>query len=456
MISEMHDYIKVLEAMGMDLPGQQGAGEAVVASGITVNDGPVAFSYVPMVVTEEDKRIFQGVIDGISPILEKMTRHYVESADYRKIFGFSKEMEELICLPCDYSCVIPFGRYDLFYDFESGAYSFCEINTDGSGGMSWNDKVTEAVLGQFGNQEYLKEEGIRMYNATDLFAGGIVECFQSSSMGKQLYADGVKPLIAIVDFKEEGVTTDFDGILEALDRLGVQARFTDIRNLVVETAEDTGGKGAGAVLKDVTDGAVIHGIYRRAVTSVVLERYEECTQLIEAVRQSKVVLMGHFRTSLAHSKTVFATMHHPETMAILTEEEQTYVRKHVPATYILRDGLLSEEELEEVARNKDAWVLKPEEGFGSYGVCCGLDVTEAEWKQFLDEALNKPYILQAFCKRYTIPVVRGGSEQVEDYPLMLGIFQTNGKVAGCYNRAGKAGVIDYSHGCVCVGTAEKL
>lgn len=439
MINEMYRYIETLKDMNMDLPGQERALKQVSDSGITVNDGPVACSYVPMIITPKDMATFQQVLDDLSPILEKMTSHYVENPEYRKIFGFSKEMEELICLPCDYPCVIPFGRYDLFYNFEDGQYGFCEINTDGSGGMSWNDKVTEAILGRFGNQDYLKEEGIEIYNATEAFANGIMETYQSSP---QAVSD---PLIAIVDFKEEGVMTDFDGIIHTLTSQGVRARFTDIRNLELQ----------GNVLLDKTDGQIIHGIYRRAVTSVVLERYEECQTLIEAVRKEAVVLMGHFRTSLAHSKTVFAAMYHPATKEILTEAEYTYIKNHIPATYILRDRLLTEEQLDEVRKNKDNWVLKPEEGFGSYGVCCGMDVTDSEWNELLKDALTKPYILQAFCPRYTIPVVRCGSDKIEEYPLMLGIFQTNGKVSSCYSRAGKAGVIDYSHGCVCVGTCLK-
>lgn len=439
MLREMREYIKKLESMGMDVEGRLRAKEQIAASGITVNDGPVAFSYVPLLITEEDMAAFDAVIVGIQRILDKMTIEYVKNPEYRKLFGFSKEMEELICLPCDYPCIIPFGRYDLFYDFVSGNYGFCEINTDGSGGMSWNDRITEAILAAFADQEYLEREQIRMLNATEAFADGILETYRSSPSAVE------DPLISIVDFKEEGVLTDFDGIIEALKRRGVRARFTDVRDLAFE----------GGVLKDKKDGAVVHGIYRRAVTSVVLERLEECRDLIEAVRAERVVLMGHFRTSLAHSKKVFSVMYRPETWQLLTEEEINWVRDHVPATYILREGLLSQEELEEVRKNPTGWVLKPEEGFGSYGVCCGMDVDQEEWERQLSDALEKRYILQAFCERYTIPVLRSQGDTIEEVPLMLGIFQTNGHASCCYSRAAAAGVIDYSHGCVCVATATK-
>ncbi len=450
MLAEMRDYIQALQAMDMDEKGRKQAEQQTIASGITVNDGPVAFSYVPLLVSPEDLEAFEGVITGIQKILTRMTERYIKDPSYRAVFGFSKEMEELICLPCGYPCMIPFGRYDLFYDFETGDYTFCEINTDGSGGMSWNDRITEAVLENFGDREYLERKGITAWNAVDAFAEGIPAVWKTDpsawtgedgSGEKQLITD---PLIAITDFREEAVMTDFDSILAALRKQGIRARFTDLRDFEFD----------GEMLRDRTDGAVIHGIYRRAVTSVVLERLEECTALIQAVRAGKTVLMGHFRTSLAHSKTVFAAMHRPETFAFLTEEEKAYVQAHVPATYILRDRVLTEEMLREIRTHRQDWVLKPEEGFGSLGVTCGMDVTEEEWRQLLEEAMEKPYILQKFCKRYAVPVVRGDDGSVDEYPLMLGIFQVNGHAAVCYSRAGKAGVIDYSHGCVCTATAK--
>lgn len=366
-----------------------------------------------------------------------LMQNYIADPSYRTLFGFEKEMEELICLPCDDPCVIPFGRYDLFYDFESGAYAFCEINTDGSGGMSWNDRVTEAILQNFGNQKYLLENKIEMINATEAFAKGILEVYQAS---ENAVAD---PLISIVDFKEEGVMTDFEGIIDALGKIGVRARFTDVRDLVFD----------GEVLRDKTDNTAVHGIYRRLVSSVMLDRMEECREMIRAAAAEKVVLMGHFRTTLAHSKKVFSAMYHPMTQAFLDEDEIRYIKEHIPETYILSEHLLTEEKLNEVRKNRSDWVLKPEEGFGSYGVLCGMDADEVTWQEKLAQAMQGGYVLQKFCRRYTIPVVRSDEETVEEMPLMLGIFQTNGHASALYSRAAHAGVIDYSHGGVCIGAA---
>lgn len=439
MIKEMLEMIADMQSVDMDAKGRARAARQVEQAGIRVNDKPVAFSYVPMLVTKEDMQAFDDVVVKIQRILDKMTCRYIEDPSYRSIWGFAKDMEELICLPCDDPYIIPFGRYDLFYDFETGSYSFCEINTDGSGGMSWNDKVAEAILQNYSNQSYLLDNEIQLLNATDAFAKGICEVYQST---KNAVSD---PLIAIVDFKEEGVLTDFDGIIDSLKRSGVRARFTDVRDLYFD----------GEYLRDKNDQEIIHGIYRRLVTSVMLARLDECREMINALKASKVVLMGHFRTSLAHSKKVFAAMYHPMTWAFLEDDEIRYIQEHIPETYVLSEYKLTDEKVAQVLDNPGEWVLKPEEGFGSYGVLCGMDAEKNQWKELFFKAMKGGYVLQKFCNRYTIPVVRSDGNEVLNVPLMLGIFQVAGHARALYSRAAQAGVIDYSHGGVCIAAARK-
>ena len=44
-----------------------------------------------------------------------------------------------------YDCQIPLARVDIFLDEDSGSYSFCELNTDGSAGMVVTDAICQAV-----------------------------------------------------------------------------------------------------------------------------------------------------------------------------------------------------------------------------------------------------------------------------------------------------------------------
>lgn len=96
-------------------------------------------------------------------------------------------------------------------------------------------------------------------------------------------------------------------------------------------------------------------IYRRAVTTDILEKMDDVTPLIKAVREQAVCLVGHFRTQIIHNKIIFEVLRKPETLSMLTEREQKFVLDHVPITCRLREGNF---DFKEVVKNKEKWLIK--------------------------------------------------------------------------------------------------
>nr|MCR5731317.1 hypothetical protein [Sphaerochaetaceae bacterium] len=293
-------------------------------------------------------------------------------------------------------------------------------------------------LETFPDQEFIKREGLHGFDVVSSIASSLINIYNSSSIKVE------KPLFAIVDWREEGVMSDFNRFIEAFKERGVDCRFTDMRDLYFD----------GEMLIDRTDGRVINGIYRRAVTSVILSRLEDCTGLIEAVRHNAVVLMGHFRTSIVHSKMISVALHDSQTEVLLSEEEKAYVKAHIPQTYRLKSGIVPESALHDAIENKDEWLIKPEDDFGSHGVYSGMDTEKEEWASLLKESMDRGNILQRFCPRYNFELLGPEAESIESLPLMLGSYTAAGKVVGFYSRAGKAGVIDFDHGGICVTTVK--
>ena len=438
MIEESRKYIEVLRKYDFAASERCRASKAIDSSDIKAHGKSIPFSYVPLFINNDDLAFFQKSTDILYSILKKVTKQYIENPEYRKIFGFSKKLEELILLPCNYSEIIPVGRNDFFFDTETKAYSFCEFNTDGTGGMSRDREITKEILETFPDQDFIKNEGLHGFDTIDKIASNLISVYRSSTIAVK------KPLFAIVDWKEEGVMSDFDRFISSFIRQGVECRFTDMRDLVFD----------GKNLVDKNDGRVINGIYRRAVTSVILSRLSDCKGLIEAVRNNAVVLMGHFRTSIVHSKMISVALCDPQTEKILSEEEKAYIKAHIPSTYRLKSGYFPQSALESAIENKDEWIIKPEDDFGSHGVFSGLDASKEEWEELLSKSIDKGNILQRFCPRYDFDLLSPTANSIERIPLMLGAYTSCGKVVGFYSRAGKAGVIDFDHGGICVTTVK--
>ena len=55
----------------------------------------------------------------------------MEDEKYRKLFPFSKELEELILCDSGYSQPLPIARIDLFFNEDDFSFKFCEFNADG-------------------------------------------------------------------------------------------------------------------------------------------------------------------------------------------------------------------------------------------------------------------------------------------------------------------------------------
>ena len=56
----------------------------------------VSTLYVPKLFTEEDISNFKQLIQELYGIFDKVILHYREDAAYRRLFGFSEQLEELI------------------------------------------------------------------------------------------------------------------------------------------------------------------------------------------------------------------------------------------------------------------------------------------------------------------------------------------------------------------------
>ena len=56
----------------------------------------VSTLYIPKMFTAEDIRIFQNLIRVLYGIFDKVTDRYRADASYRRLFGFSRELEALI------------------------------------------------------------------------------------------------------------------------------------------------------------------------------------------------------------------------------------------------------------------------------------------------------------------------------------------------------------------------
>ena len=334
----------------------------------------VETSYLPKVYDAETLAHFQEILRVSYGIVEKVIKQYIKDPEYRKIFGFPKEIEELICIPNLYDSYFPQGRFDIFYHEEDRSFGFCEINADGTGAMNRQNELFTSMDYNAVYQELLENYDMTYFDPLECCVCEILKLYET-------YEKKVEnPNIAIVDFVYDGSSyAEWSEFARRFRREGHRAVICDIRNLQYRNGH-----------LYTPSGMQVDLILRRAVTTDIIKYFDEVQDFIQAVKDQNVCLMGSFCTQVVHNKMFSVALHLPETAKIMTDEENAFIKEHFPYT-----AVVSEDNYQDFLKDKDRWILKPEDSYCCGGIYTGPDVPEELWEETLKKCAAQQYIIQA-------------------------------------------------------------
>ncbi|MCR4771982.1 MAG: hypothetical protein K5855_06670 [Oscillospiraceae bacterium] len=373
--------------------------------------------HIPRLYSEETIGHFRQIVRTAYAILEKVIREYLSNAAYRKLFPFSRELEELILLPNGYDSHLPIARFDIFYHEDSGKFYFCEINTDGTSAMNEDRLHDEFMLDNPAHQEMRRRYRFRTMELFDSWVQTFLSLYGT-------YAHRVRrPNVAIVDFMENGTLREFQEFARRFQRADADCEICDIRALRFED---------GRLISPA--GHIIDAVYRRAVTSDIMAHFDEVPAFLRAARENACFIAGSFRTQIVHHKSIFHILHLPETQRFLSPEERQFIREHVPKTMPFAKGSIP---AEEVIRDRERYILKPDDSYGSMGVYAGVEYSGDEWEKIVLDTYGRGYICQEYCPQFSEDNIdfAFGDGQWHSYITMAGLFVYNGEFAGVYSRA---------------------
>lgn len=434
------EYLDEIARLGGDAAGRAAARAHMEASTAIYHGVVVDSCYVPRLYDAATRARMAFIAETTHRILVKVMREYLDNPAYRHVYDLDPRLEDLILLPRDYDALLPFARVDVFLDEDTLEAKFCEFNGDGSSGMNENREISASIRGSRPFAAFASRHAVSDCNE-ELFAGWVDEflrIYETYAFKKD------KPHFAIVDFLESAITEEFKIFAGLFAERGYECSVYDVRDLAFDGQHLIGTKAFYG-----RDGAVIDAAWRRSVTNDIIDNWEASQPLIEAVRARKVALIGSFAGHLVHDKQVFQVLFKPETQALLTDEENAFVRETVPFTSFLDEG---EVDLAEVRNRKDAWIIKPTDAYGSKDVFAGKDFDAEEWARIVDAHANgaagAPFIAQRFCTPHTTLTLPLYGEEADieraepvAYNNLEGLFLYNGRFAGVFSRLGPEAII---------------
>ena len=452
-------YLQTVKSLPeLDREGRRIAAQYMCHSEAVYQGEVSDFLYVPKLYTKRECKRFQEIATTTYAILEKIIAAYIDDPAYRSYFGFSQELEELILVDPGYELAIPIIRIDIFYDEDSGDFKFCEFNTDGSSAMNEDRETTNALAltPSFKAFAALHKDKFELtgFELFDSWVDTFLDIYTSSACAKTANnaaqsssVKGAKPNVVISDFMDISTPIEIERFAKHFEARGLQVEVCDIRDLRFDkTHTCENGEVRPALV--TPSGMKVDALYRRAVTTDIMKYYDEVSDFLDAYKAGAFTLIGSFRTQLPHTKLSFEVLHMPETLTLLSNDEQDFIKSHVPYTLRLSEGL---SDLADIVNNKDKWIIKPLDSYGSKGVWAGRELEQAKWEELISTgATNQDLIAQHYIEQYAAanlesgfslpaqekPTEIDGLPTVKNYRDLTGLFVYAGEFKGLLARAG--------------------
>ncbi|NLL82377.1 MAG: glutathionylspermidine synthase family protein [Tissierellia bacterium] len=395
--------------------------EKVANSNAIYRGKPVPFLYHPMFFTEADIENFEKISKNIISITNKITDRYIRDQDFRRKFGYPKFIEDLIQVDNGYDINVPIGRFDIFYkDYEN--FMFCEINTDGSSAMNEDNTIGRILLESKSIKDFGEIYEVEPFELIDSWVDRSIEIFNIYDPNNK------KPNVAIVDFVESATSAEFEEFKKSYIKKGYNCIIADPRDL------------------EYRDKSLYFGdykidlVYRRIVSYELIEKAKQIPDFIQAYKDRAFCCIGSIKSHVVHNKIFFKILHDEDTLEGLSEDEQDFVKRHIPYTGIFGG---QEEAYNLVLENKDKYIMKPMDLNASQGVFVGRDLSQEEWEERLKNVWNKDYLYQEyfdpFFRKHV--VFLDDDVKVEEFKSVVGLFIYKEKFAGLYTRVGSENII---------------
>lgn len=420
-----HAYIQELQRSDGDVAARDAAQSYLAGTHALYHGSPSPWGVVPKIFSRRDLNRLALIVSSMHEILETVTRAFVDDPGIRAFFALSPSIERAVMAKPRIDTQIPIGRYDIFLNELTGDFTFCEINTDGSASSVNTDEITAAIQMLPCTKRFASGRHVVPSNLVDGMMDTIEHAMRSAGVAS------AHPALAIVDYIESLNVEEARCYIERFAERGVSARISDIRSLHYEDGR----------LRD--DVGPIDAIWRRVVVSEMEEKPCPGSQaLLDCACDGTTPIIGSFRSWPAATKTIFAALFTPLVRSYLTREQIDFIDRHVPRTYLLTPKTDISPFLD-----KDAWILKPRDGYASHGVIAGSTCEPSRWMELLREYADTGGIVQTYAPQYCSPNAPGYPAQdavLYPYSNMEGLFAFNGKLAGVFTRCGTDAIIDYT------------
>ena len=143
-------------------------------------------------------------------------------------------------------------------------------------------------------------------------------------------------------------------------------------------------------------------VYRRVLINDILAHPAECDALLRAYEARAICMANTLRCKIPQNKAYYAILTDDQNNHLFSDAERDSIRRHIPWTRRVEDVKTTRngktvELLEFVRKNRENFVVKPNDEYGGAGVMLGWETSPQEWDSAIQTALaerEKAWVVQ--------------------------------------------------------------
>ncbi len=400
-----------------------------------IDDGrPFAPFLRPCFVTREKYREISHAAETLWQAFERMTFAALEDQEIMRELDLTETEERLARIDPKYKGVCHSSRLDTFLHGDN--FKFLEYNAETPAGIIDQMQI-EKILFQIPEVvEFLENNEHFRPKPHEKLLQALVAGYKDFGGEKET------PNIAIVDWKDVATASEFVVLKEYFESKGHECRIIDPHDLEYN--------GEFLHVGDFQ----IDIFYKRVLIHEFLEKFGEDNPLVDAYRDGNVFMANSFRTKIPHKKASFAIASDEKFHQIFTEDQLEIIKKHIPWTRRVREMKTKSFDgkeinlIEHIRKNRNEFILKPNDDYGGHGIIFGWESSESEWETALEKALQESFVVQKKVEIEKIDFLTYDEEKIFTEKLLVDFdpFLFRGKVEGGLVRLATTSLVNVAAG----------
>lgn len=334
------------------------------------------------------------------------------------------------------------ARFDCVYDPESGQLSLLECNAGDPSGAGYTDAFLSAIMQLPAMQSTAAQWALttdRLVRSHGQWVSGLLA--EQGKVPQQLRWRQLSDDAAFVH-------ADHRMIVEEYRALGIDIDIADPRELRYDQAEGRlfhGEQAIDVILRDTIDELIL------------APHWPGTAPILQAHEAGHVDIFNPFHTVIADYKGLMEGLSDPRWHQALAPETRAVLQQVVPWTRLVAPREVHFQGVKQPMRSllqerQSEFVLKPNEGYGGFGVLLGDEVASSVWCEALEEAMAKPgsYVAQLRLPlptdAFVLPTPTGDGFACYEKKVTLSFWTHGEQFAGCFARTSDASIINVHQG----------